>query len=748
LSTGGEAMSGPHGLKAILALPNTHILNAYGPTENTTFTTTFRLNKDFLIEGTFPIGKPISNTKTYILDSDLNPVPLGCVGELYTSGDGLAAGYLNQWELTEKKFIPNKFETQNHTKMYSTGDLVKHLPDGNILYVGRIDNQVKIRGFRIELGEIESYFRGLKNIPGFPQARITECVCSVWEENAGDKQLVAYLEGTKEITEEILRKKLSSDLPSYVHPSYIFLLEKFPVNAVGKIDKKALPHPTELLHKKQNRTAPPATSTEEIIANIWSTVLNTPFINRSDYFFHIGGHSIKAAQVAAIASKLLNVTIPSNLLFKEPTLKNYCEKIDFILQNDGAALSKELTNRDLFWIWRNKEISLDPKLGTEKLLPCEPTQYTDPKAIFLTGSTGFVGAFTLISLLKNTKAKIYCLVKGSSEQEGRNRLIQTLKKYELNEDLNNRLEIVLGDLEKDLLGISPEQFANLSKNIDSIFHIGAYVNHTLPYQRLKAANVGGTLEVIRLAMTDKLKPLHFASTLAACDCSRDIIRENQDINKVKQLFNGYAESKWVGEKILEIAQNRGLPVNIYRLSRVGGSSISGVCPTGDFMWRTMQACIKIQLFPQIGLQENVTPVDFVADCLVAISKNPSFINLKLHVIHPEQFSYMRTFEILKSMGYNYEFTSYILWKQKLLFECSKQDASNDLSAIAPLFSELHLDEKTVSSIVDCANFLQFLRDSKMKIPNVDQELFQGYIRYLQKIGYLYDIHTKKHSVNF
>jgi amino acid adenylation domain-containing protein/thioester reductase-like protein len=748
LCTGGEAISGSHGLKAILALPDTKIVNGYGPTENTTFTTTFQINKDFLIDGSFPIGKPVSNSKTYILDSDLNPVPIGCIGELYTSGDGLATGYLNQKELTQTKFIPNKFDNKNHTKMYRTGDLVKYLADGNIVYVGRIDNQVKIRGFRIELGEIESYFRGLKNIPGLPEARITECVCTVWEEAAGDKQLVAYIEGTKEINEDILRKKLSADLPAYVHPNYIFLLEKFPVNAVGKIDKKALPNPTELLHKTERGAGPPATSTEEIVANIWSTVLNTSLINRSDYFFHIGGHSIKAAQVAAMASKIFNKTIPSNLLFKEPILKNYCEKIDFLLQNDDAALSKQLTDRDLFWIWRNKEISLDSNLVTENLLPCDSTQYTDPQAIFLTGATGFVGAFTLISLIENTKAKIYCLVKASSESDGRTRIIQTLRKYELKENVDDRIVIVLGDLEKDQLGISREQFQYISKNMDSIFHIGAYVNHTLPYKRLKAANVCGTIEVIRIAMTYKLKPLHFASTLAACDCSREIIRENQDINKVKKLFNGYAESKWVGEKILEIAKGRGLPVNIYRLSRVGGSSISGVCATGDFMWRTIQACLQIQLFPQIGLQENVTPVNFVADCLVAISKKPSYINLKLHLIHPKQFSYMKTFEILKSMGYNYEFTSYILWKQKLLSEYCKQDTSNDLSAIAPLFSELHLDEKTPSSLVDCTNFLHFLDESQIKIPSVDQDLFHRYIRYLQKIGYLHVITAKKRSVNF
>ncbi|WP_143288303.1 non-ribosomal peptide synthetase, partial [Calothrix rhizosoleniae] len=277
--------------------------NAYGPTESTVCATATQINPS---TQKITIGRPIANTQIYILDSNLQPLPIGVPGELYIGGHSLARGYLNQPELTSDKFIPSPFDK---SKLYKTGDLARYLTDGNIEFLGRIDNQVKIRGFRIELGEIEAV------LSRHPQ--VNQAVVITTEENIGNKRLVAYVVANSSFTTQQLREYLKAQLSDYMVPSAFVTLDSLPLIPNGKIDRKALPVPET---EKNTEYIAPGTQREKILANIFAQVLNVENIGIDDNFFDLGGHSLLATQLISRVKSAFSVEIPLRILFESPTV--------------------------------------------------------------------------------------------------------------------------------------------------------------------------------------------------------------------------------------------------------------------------------------------------------------------------------------------------------------------------------------------------------------------------------------------
>ena len=274
--------------------------------------------EEYLKKNTVPIGKPISNTQIYILDKYGNLVPPGITGDLYVGGEGLAKGYLNQPELTQEKFILNPFTKNNKSqnpeadRLYKTGDLARWLPDGNIEFVGRIDNQVKLRGIRIELGEIEALLNG--------NSQIKQAVVIVREDVPGNKRLVAYIVASDEsLSTKELRELTKEKLPEYMVPSAFVTLDSLPLMPNGKIDRKALPAP-DIDLTSSNEYVPPQTPTQEIIANIFAEVLGVTQVGIHDNFFDLGGHSLLATQVISRIRQYLEVEIPLKNVFEFPTV--------------------------------------------------------------------------------------------------------------------------------------------------------------------------------------------------------------------------------------------------------------------------------------------------------------------------------------------------------------------------------------------------------------------------------------------
>ncbi|RON51638.1 non-ribosomal peptide synthetase [Pseudomonas frederiksbergensis] len=282
-----------------------HLLNGYGPTEATTFSTTFEITS--VGAGSIPIGRPIGNTRVYVLDAQLRAVPLGVAGELFIGGAGVANGYLNRPELTAEKFIVDPFNGQS---MYRTGDLGRHLPDGTIEYLGRNDDQVKIRGYRIELGEIEARLS--------QHANVKDAVVLVREDVPGEKRLVAYFTADDAVDLENLRAHLQARLPDYMVPAAYVRLDSLPLTANGKLDRKSLPAPDQASIITRGYEAAIG-DTEITLARLWSQVLNVEQVGRHDHFFELGGHSLLAVNLIE-QMRQVGLSADVRVLFGQPTL--------------------------------------------------------------------------------------------------------------------------------------------------------------------------------------------------------------------------------------------------------------------------------------------------------------------------------------------------------------------------------------------------------------------------------------------
>jgi natural product biosynthesis luciferase-like monooxygenase protein/amino acid adenylation domain-containing protein/FkbM family methyltransferase len=310
LLTGGDVVSPEHARRALEAHSRLVLINGYGPTEGTTFTCCHRMTDPRQLRENVPIGRPIANARVYVLDGRFRPVPIGVWGELYAGGEGLARGYLDRPDLTAERFVPNPLAAATDdpgSRLYRTGDLARQLPGGSLEFLSRMDHQVKIRGFRIELGEIEAALVAL--------AGVREAVVVAREDTPGDKRLVAYVVGDGEAG--TLRQSLRERLPDYMVPGALLKLAALPLTANGKVDRKALPAPER---PSEDGYLAPRTPVEEVLAAVWSELLEVDRVGVRDDFFSLGGHSLKAGRLVSRIRETFAVDLPLRTVFAAPTV--------------------------------------------------------------------------------------------------------------------------------------------------------------------------------------------------------------------------------------------------------------------------------------------------------------------------------------------------------------------------------------------------------------------------------------------
>ena len=331
LQTGGDRLRSRGGSTRSYAL-----LNHYGPTECTVVATCASVSKG---EGGTPtIGRPIANTQVYVLDAAMELLPFGAQGELYVGGIGVARGYLGRPSLTAERFIPDPFSSEAGGRLYKTGDVVRWLADGELEFIGRADNQVKVRGFRIELGEIEAALAAHDSV--------RDCVVLAREDESGDKRLVAYVvaadagKSSVVITATELRAHLKERLPEYMVPSAFVTLEALPINANGKVDRKALPEPDSSQTAAGEYVAP-RDAVEEALCEVWAEVLRVERVGVHDNFFELGGHSLKATQVVSRLRRDMQVTLPVRSLFASPTVAEFAPLVESTLLEEIGLMSEE-----------------------------------------------------------------------------------------------------------------------------------------------------------------------------------------------------------------------------------------------------------------------------------------------------------------------------------------------------------------------------------------------------------------------
>ncbi|MGF1480497.1 MAG: amino acid adenylation domain-containing protein [Cyanophyceae cyanobacterium] len=697
------------------------VWNLYGPTEATIWATHQEL------VGQVTIGKAIANLQVYLLDAQQYPVPIGVPGELYIGGVGVARGYLNRPGLTAEKFLPDPFSNQPGTRLYRTGDRVRYRRDGSLEFLGRLDSQVKIRGFRIELGEIET------QLARHPQLRETVVVTRKFQE---EEQLVAYgisLTPSSPPEARELQQFLRSRLPEFMIPSRFVYLEALPLTPNGKVDRRSLPAPYLTASDVEPQTVP-HTAVERQLAEIWRTLLNLEAISLTDNFFEIGGHSLLAIQLLTLVQQTFAVDVQLKYLFEMPTL---AEQASFIADLRAGLPMPNGDSIDL-----EREAILD-----SAIIPTQQVASGEPTAIFLTGATGFLGAFLLYELLQQTDATIYCLVRAISLHEAHSKLRASLETYALwSSEFEPRIIPVLGDLSKPKLGLSGEQSHRLAEQVDVIYHSGALVNFVYSYSVLKAINVLGTQEVLRLACSKKTKPVHFISTFgvfATADLNKSaFIYEGDNPLYGDRLQSGYAQSKWVAEKLVRAAGERGLPICIYRPGRVTGDSRTGCGNPHDFISLTLKGCLQLGSLPKPDSERliDMTPVDYVSRAIVYISRQPEALGKAFHLVNPHPIPVQELVDwLVEQSGQSLELLPYERWREQLL-----QSQQNVLYPMLPRFPTVapSLDSNSdrlspsLESRFDCQNTMTALQGTAISCPPANDKLLQTYFSFFVRSGFL------------
>ena len=640
-------------------IPEGKLYNIYGPTESTIATTFYECKKgeDNI---NVPIGKPVNNTKCFVLNKYFVKQPVNVIGELFIGGECLAEGYISNLE-EKAAFIENPYEKGK--KIYKTGDLVKLLSDGNLQYIARNDEQIKINGRRVEIREIEVAIA--KHFP------VQQCLVRY-----NNSKLIAYYTARNEIEELVFKELLKSVLPVHMLPCSFVFLKCFPITSNGKVDVCALPEPecSSINSKKlpiSQSCEESLSKTEKILIKIWMEVLKVQAFDINESFFDIGGDSLKALELVLRIESELGVKITGSEVYDFPTIRELAKKLDLKI-HISINLQKDIVLPKSFLIQTHNDDLMVSKLKD--------------RAVLVTGGTGLIGKSLIKYLLKYTQHQIFCLIRGNSQDE-------VLKKAQvafLNDvanidNLDIRVKLFKGDLAKPYLGLDQEDYSAL-EDVDVIYHCGADISFGKGYNQLRQANVEGTKEIITLAARKKPKFLHYFSTgsvFQSVEYSHyPKLNEDTVLKYHKFLINGYAQSKWVGEKIIQKAFSHGLKGCIYRISTVLDTE-----EYSDVFGKFIQGCLIMRCLPDIDFEFNLVSMDYVLKALHACDKKLDLKGEIIHLINPNYTNIKEVFTYLKSIQPDLEVVPYHTWKKMLLSHVSTR-AKNPLSSIACLFHDI------------------------------------------------------------
>ncbi len=714
--------------------------NLYGPTETTVFSSAYRVTSE---PGTpMRIGRPYPNAQIYILDKQYQPVPIGAIGELYIAGEGLAVGYWQRPELTAERFVANPFSPGQ--RMYWTGDLARYMPDGSIVWLGRLDDQVKIHGVRVELGEIES---ALSSVEG-----VRDAVVVAWQDSRGDAQLVAHVILKKDLSASEIRAQLRERLPEVMIPPYILFADSFPQTANGKIHRAALPSPSSLPpspDREEAESESPATATEKILAGVWANLLGIEesIISRDSDFMDLGGHSLLMTLLMVEVRKQFQVGFNMREFFGASTLRKFAALVDQRQDQETANANlgrSPASSRSPEWArqrmaFLQREAELPRYLAPARGLVYQPV--TNIQNVLLTGGTGFLGAYVIAEILTTTNADIHCLVRPRRGENSKQRIENQMKRYQVwvegeawQSAWEARLHVVDGDVTLPRLGMKDHDYERLSRDVDAIFHGAAHVNFIYPYEALRATNVLGVHEIIQFAFHSRIKPVHHLSTAAIWPMGAQYTYYEKDpIDHVGLLNLGYDEAKWVGEKCLVHAAERGLPLARYRPGEVGGDSVTGRCVTDHFIIACFKGFLQFGAFPDLDIEVDIAPVDYVAKSMVYMAFHRNVLGRAFHLTNPSRRKLKDGLAYLRGLGYQFEELAFVDLRDRLVN--SPDFSSNALFAYQAALDDMD-DVSMQLPTYDTRETLRELAGSGITCHPADEKLFGTYLRYLQEIGFL------------
>ncbi|AFZ19715.1 amino acid adenylation enzyme/thioester reductase family protein [Allocoleopsis franciscana PCC 7113] len=565
---------------------------------------------------------------------------------------------------------------------------------------------------------------------------------SIPTQQAQIHQGMEYIIETQGLSVSHLRSFLKEKLPEYMVPSAFVMLDALPLTPNCKVDRKALPAPNQTRSLLEEAFVAPQSPVEAQLVQMWTKVLGLEQVGIHDNFFELGGHSLLTAQLLSQIKETFQVELPLATLFESPTVAALAEAI--LLQqhcaSDTTSAPECASTRGTTPVAQMQaDAILEPSIIPE--VPFVDSGI-EPQRIFLTGATGFLGAFLLHELLQQTSATIYCLVRSANLEDAKQKLKRNLKRYLLADDkLENRVVPVVGDLSQPRLGIGEQQFGELAAEIDLIYHNGAFVNLIYPYSALRAANVLGTKEILKLASQIKVKPVHFISTLDVFQSPEygemEAIFEDDDLAYGESLADGYAQSKWVGEKLMKAAHARGIPTCIYRPGMITGDSKTGASQTNDLVCRLIKGLAQLGSAPDLDLNMSLTPVDYVSQAIVHLSLQSASLGQAFHLVSPHALPLREMVDEIQAIGYPMEWTNYPQWQAQLLQAASSQ-SDNALSPLLFLFTEWKTGSQEsyleTAALVfqgfDAQNTLAGLVGTSITCPRIDSRLLGAYFSYL------------------
>jgi amino acid adenylation domain-containing protein/thioester reductase-like protein len=757
--TGGE-MADPSDCDALRqTAPRARLLNAYGLTETTITSALFDVSASGrpggpVPAGPVPVGQAIGPARIMVLDEALRPVPPGSAGEIYIGGCGVARGYLGRGALTAERFLPDGSGAPG-SRMYRTGDLGRYRQDGTLEVTGRADRQLKVRGFRVDPAEIESVLAGH---PDIGQVAVVAT-----RDRPGDTRLAAYYtcrpggatprdpsdpggESSPPDPSD-LRRFLGERLPGYMIPAVFVALDQMPATPEGEPARDALEPPA----------TPPArldqafsrTPVQAGLTYLWSELLKIDHVGLDDDFFALGGNSLLAAEMLAHARIMFGISADyvrplTRSLLRDPTMRAFAQATQDAragrLAVPGGEKPVDFAREAELSATGRQHARPDPRYG--------PPDWRTPREILLTGSTGFFGAYLLSELLAATTARVWCLVRASDAAQAMARITDAAARYELPDLPPDRVVPLPGDLASPRLGLSPAQFCELAQRVDVIYHAGAAVNFIYPYEELRAANVTGTREVIRLAAEARGIPVHYVSTTAVLAGLGVMgvreVTEETPLAHPDRLGVGYVETKFVAEELLRNAVRAGLPVAIYRPLDVVGSLGTGVWNTAAEMCALIRFVTDTGLAPDIDLPLDFVPADVCAAAVRHISLASFAGGGTYHLASPEPALLGFLVDRLRVFGFSVSEIPYDAWVSELL-RYAAQHPSHPMTPFLPLF--IDRDQETGLTPAEMyfehtfphytrSNTERALAGSGIVFPPVDRRLIDGNIGRLIEQGYL------------
>ena len=664
LSVGGE--------KVLPLTPPTNyqLHNGYGPTECTIFTTTYPM-KEF--EQNAPIGKPLDNIRLYIVDKQLNRLPIGAVGELWVSGPQVSRGYLNRPDKTAEVYLPNPFIslttnpqplTTKYARCYRTGDIVRYLPDGNIQFVGRRDGQVKIRGFRIELKEVEAVIRQYSGIK--------DATVQAFDYENGGKFIAAYIVSDQQVDIKELNSFIAQQKPPYMVPAATMQIDAIPLNQNQKVNRKALPAP--VIQVADREYVEPKNDQERLFAKIFGDVLTMDKISATDNFFELGGSSLMVTRVIIEADKA-GVHVAYGDVFANPTPQLLANFI-----NGGATASDGAQSG-------NDEVSgfdytaINNMLQRNTLRAFQKGERQKLGNVLLTGPTGYLGIHVLRELIDSDAENIYCMVRGETTEAAESRLRTLLYYYFANafKDLfGKRLHIVLGDVTKDFSNLLP---LTPNHSIDTVFNCAANVKHFSKGTDIEDVNIGGAKYCVDFCLKTGARLVHVSTTSVGGLSvngvpAPDVVLTEQNLYFGQTLSNQYIYSKFMADRIiLDAVALHGLNAKVMRVGNLAARSTDGEFQvnfqSNSYMGRikvyNMLGCCPYAMY---DAPAEFSPINETARAIVLLASTPKDCT----VFHPYNNHIQLMGDILTQLG---DITGGVRFVEPDEFESVMAEAQND-----------------------------------------------------------------------